>query len=96
MRITSPAFSGALSRVASSATDVTILAANDARKGALVYNESTAVLYLALSIVTSDATHYSVQVPASGSFILGDGDYIGVIKGFWASANGSAVVTEFA
>lgn len=94
MRSTSPAFAGALSRVASSATDVTILAANDARKGAIVYNESTAVLYLAFSNVTADATHYSVQIAAGGTFTLEAGEYIGPIKGFWASVNGAAAVTE--
>lgn len=94
MRI-SPAFSGTISRVASSATDVTILAANDARKGAIIYNESTAVLYLAFSNVTSDATHYSAQVVAGGTFLLDAGEYIGPVKGFWASVNGAAAVTEF-
>lgn len=87
---------GTITSVASSATDVTILASNASRKGAYVYNDSTQVLYLALSNVTSSATVFTQKMAAGDAFSLLPGSYTGVIKGIWASANGSARVTEWA
>lgn len=91
---------GTITSVNDTNSDVTILAANANRKGATVFNDSTALLYLALASVTASATNYSVQVPAGGYFELptcDGGVYTGVIKGIWASdASGAARVTEFA
>lgn len=87
---------GTQSNVASSATDVTILASNANRKGAYVYNDSTQVLYLLLSNATSSATVFTQKMAAGDAFSLAPGTYTGAIKGIWASANGSARVTEWA
>lgn len=85
---------GTITSVASSATTVTVLASNASRKNAAVYNESTQVLYLKLG-ATASLTSYTVQIPASGYYELpNDKTYTGVIDGLWASANGSARVTE--
>lgn len=86
---------GTLTSVTSSASDGTILAANTLRKGVIIDNESTAVLYLLLAVGTSSTSVYSIRVPANGNFSLVPGEYTGVIKGIWASANGFARVTEF-
>lgn len=83
---------GAGTSVASSVTVQTILAANDARVGATVYNESTAVLYLAL-FAGATLTAYTVQVPANSYREIPFG-YTGIITGLWFAANGSARVTE--
>lgn len=88
---------GAQTSVASSASDGTILASNVSRKGATIFNDSTALLYLLFASGTSSATNYSVQVPAGTQYTLDlfkGGVYTGVIKGIWASANGNARVTE--
>lgn len=87
---------GTQTSVASSATDVTILASNAARKGALIYNDSIAILYLLMASGTSSTTNYSIQLGAGGSIIISPGEYSGILKGLWASANGFARVTEFA
>ena len=87
---------GTQTSVTSVASDVTILASNVSRGGAIIYNESTSVLYLLLATGTSSTTLYSIQVPANGNFTLNPGEYTGVIKGNWATANGFARVTEFA
>lgn len=90
---------GTITSVASSATDVTVLASNASRKSAAVYNDSTQILYLALSNTTSSATVYTTQIAAGGYYELPvgrDGVYTGVLKGIWASANGNARVTELA
>ena len=87
---------GTKSNVVSSASSVTILASNVSRKGAMVYNDSTAILYLDLSGGTASNSSYSVQVPANGFFELpGPVLYTGAITGIWASAVGNARVTEF-
>lgn len=90
------AATGTKSNIASSASSVTILAANTSRKGAMIYNDSTQVLYLDLSGGTASNTSYSVQVPPNGFFELpGPTIYNGAITGIWASVNGNARVTEF-
>ncbi len=90
------AANGTKASVASSASSVTILAANTSRKGAMVYNDSTQILYLDLTGGTASNSSYSVQVPANGFFELpGPSIYSGLITGIWASATGNARVTEF-
>lgn len=91
---TAPA-TGTLTSVTSSASDGTILAANTSRKGVLIDNESTAVLYLLFAVGTSSTSNYSIRVPSGGNFSFNPGEYTGIIKGIWASANGFARVTEF-
>lgn len=86
---------GTQSNVASSATDVTVLASNANRKGAYIYNDSTQVLYLLLSNAVSSTTVFTQKLAAGDAFSLSPGTYSGVIKGIWASANGFARVTEF-
>lgn len=82
--------------VAGSVSSVTILAANNNRKQALIYNDSTALLYLDLTGGTASSSSYSVQVPAQGYFELPPQPiYTGLITGIWSVATGNARVTEF-
>jgi hypothetical protein len=94
-----PPATGTQSSVASSATDVSVLASNASRKGAAIFNDSTQILRVLLSNATSSATVYTTQIPASGYYELpmcqNGTVYTGVIKGIWASANGNARVTEW-
>jgi hypothetical protein len=89
---------GAITSVNDTNADATILASNANRKGAVFFNDSTALLYLALANVTASATVYTVQVPAGGHYELPvnqGGVYTGVVKGIWASdASGAVRVTE--
>lgn len=83
-----------LSNVASSATNVTLLALNANRLGAMIFNDSTQVLYLKFG-ATSSVTSYTVQLAANGYYELPTAHlYTGIIDGLWASANGNARVTE--
>ena len=89
---------GTPTQVASSASAVTILAANAARAGATIVNDSTAILYLILSSTTPTSSVYTVALAAKGTvgaYYEVPFGYTGIIKGIWASANGNAVVTEF-
>lgn len=81
-----------LSNVVSSATNVTLLTANDNRIGATIYNDSTQSIYVKFGTTASNssftvllATNTYYEVPAG---------YTGRIDGIWVSANGNARVTE--
>ena len=88
-----PATSSAASNVASSASSVTILAANAARRGATVFNDSTAVLYLLMGAGTASTSNYSLQMAALTYFEAPFG-FTGQLTGIWAAANGNARLTE--
>ena len=83
--------------VASSATAVAILAANDGRRGFSVYNDSTAILYLSFDPgdeVTSSL--FSVQLDTEEQYDSpAQPIWLGRVRGIWASANGNAMVTEY-
>lgn len=81
-----------LTNVASSATNVTLLASNASRNGAAVFNDSTKVLYVKLG-ATASATSFTVKMLAASYFEV-PFHYTGIIDGIWATANGSARVTE--
>lgn len=85
--------SSTVASVASSASSVTLQAANANRRGWSVYNDSTAVLYLKLG-ATASTSSYTVQVPTGGFYELPAPYYRGVIDGIWSAANGNARVTE--
>lgn len=87
------ATASAVTSVSASATSVDLLALNAARRGATVFNDSAALLYLKLGTAAS-TTSYTVQVPAGGYFELPAPTYTGIVAGIWASATGSARVTE--
>lgn len=85
---------GTLSNVSGSITSGTILAANTARLGASVYNDSSAILYLRLSSGTASATSFTVKMQPEDYYEV-PFSYVGAITGVWASATGAARVTEF-
>lgn len=82
-----------ITRVTSSATTVSLLAANTSRKGAIFYNESTAILYLKFG-ATASVTSYTVQIPANGTYELKAPITQAAIDGIWAAANGAVMITE--
>jgi len=90
--ITQKALTGTPSNVSGSASNVTILAANTARLGATIWNDSTAILYLKLG-ATASLTSCTVKMIADAYYEVPFG-YYGIIDGIWASANGAARVTE--
>lgn len=79
--------------VAGAIVDTLILAANASRLGATVYNDSTAILYLALGTAAASTTDFTVKMVASAYYEVPFG-YEGQIRGIWASATGSARVGE--
>ena len=87
-----PSTSASVTPIASSATVVTLQAANGARRGLLVYNASTKNLYLKLGSAAS-LTSFSVKMSSQGYFEV-PGNYTGIVTGIWDAANGFAYVTE--
>lgn len=78
--------------VASANTSSTLLAANSARLGATIFNDSTQVLYLKLGSTASSTSH-TLQMAAASYYEVPFG-YTGIIDGIWAAANGFARITE--
>jgi len=96
--MTAPAIQANLANITSvgslASGEQQLLPANGNRAGAVIYNESTAILYLAFGPAAS-LTAYTVQIPANGYFELpGPAIYTGVISGIWSAANGFARITE--
>ena len=88
-----------VTNVASSATSVSLLAANNNRKTAIIINDSTSDLYVTLNASAASTTNYSLFLAAKvgnipSSLILKGDDYSGEIRGIWSSANGFARITE--
>lgn len=97
MSVKPVAITPTLANVASSATSVTVFAANTAAKARKLVNDSTAVLYLKEG-ATASATSYSVALAAGAYYefpLTASGAiYTGIVDGIWASANGNARTTE--
>ncbi len=81
-----------ITSVPGSITSVTVLASNSNRKGAAVYNDSNARLYLKLG-ATASTTSFTVLVFPNSYYEL-PAMYTGIVDGIWASASGNARVTE--
>jgi len=65
---------------------------NTLRKGATIYNSSTAILYMALGYGAS--TTIPTLPMAAGGYYEVPFWHRGVITGIWAATNGNAFVTE--
>lgn len=80
------------SDVAGNAASTTLLASNAARKGATIFNDSTALLYVKFG-TTASATDFTVKMFPGDYYEVPFG-YSGRIDGIWASAAGNARMTE--
>lgn len=94
-KFTNPANAN-VTTVAAAAADTLLLAANSARQGAIIWNDSTsAILYVRLDTGAATTGNYSAVLAPGGSLVLAQRDYAGEIRGIWAAATGFANVTEF-
>lgn len=82
-----------VTQVASSATNVQVLASTAGRKGASFFNDSTQVCYLKLG-TTATSSSYTVKMAAGDFYEAPFPCYTGRIDAIWASANGNMFVTE--
>ena len=81
-----------LTNVAASATNVTLLAANTDRTGAIIVNDGNKNLYIKFG-ATASTTSFTAKIPSNGYYEV-PFSYTGIIDGIWDSANGSARITE--
>lgn len=91
----SSAGTATLSNVATNVANVTLLALNAARLGAMVFNDSISDLWLKFGI-TASATSFTVKILAGGYFEFPSPIYTGGVDGIWsaADATGAARLTE--
>ena len=88
------AATSAVTRTASSTLTTTILASNANRLNAVIFNESTSLLYLKFG-ATATNTSYTVQLSSNAYYEIPTAHvYTGVIDGIWVAANGAAMATE--
>jgi hypothetical protein len=80
--------------VASSASSTVLFAANGNDNARVLFNDSTAILYVKFG-ATASATSYTVQVAPQGYFEFPLPLYNGEVDGIWASANGNARLTSW-
>lgn len=80
------------SSVAGSASNVTLLASASTRKGATIFNDSTAILYIKLGS-TASTSSFTFKAQPDDYYEVPFG-YTGIIDGIWSSATGNARITE--
>lgn len=82
-----------LANVGGSVASVTLQASNTARLGWMVYNDSTASMYLKFGSAAS-ATSFTVFLGPGAYYELPEPIYTGIVTGIWTVATGNARVTE--
>lgn len=83
------------SNVAASATNVTLLASNDARTFASFYNDSTSIAYLKLA-ATATTSSFAIKMQPSGYYELPTpAVHSGIIDCIWDTATGNMRIVEY-
>ena len=82
-----------LTNVASSITNVNLLALNNLRKGLLMFNDSSSVCYVKLG-TTASTTSYTFQMSPNSLYVMTLPVYTGNIDAIWVTANGFMRITE--
>lgn len=87
----------AVTTVDDTASSVSLLAANLVRKGVVIHNNSTSILYIKYGATATTASGgYTYKIPADGTFEMLDHIYTGAIDGIWsANSTGAASITEY-
>lgn len=80
--------------VASSASSVSLLAANAARRGAVMFNDSTQACYVTFG-ATATSSNFTYKLFPSQTLVFDVPVYPGAVSGIWDSANGNMRITEF-
>ncbi len=86
-----PAGSSTTGNVSGSTSSQTILPANASRKGFIVYNDSSATLYIKYG-ATASATSFTEKLYSNSSY--SETRYTGRVDGVWSTATGAARITE--
>lgn len=86
-----------VSSVDDSDSSQTLLAADSARKGFIIYNNSAVILYAKFASTAATDSDFTVRInPFQVHEEMGAGIYKGAITGIWASdGSGAALVTSW-
>lgn len=87
------ATNAARTSVVASISDTLILAANTARLGVVIYNDSDAPLLIGFGTAVVTTTNFTLWIPARSNHELSN-TFIGELRGIWEAASGSAYITE--
>lgn len=82
-----------LANVTAAVATTVLRAANTARRGLLIFNDSTSVLYVNFGSAAS-STAFTVKLAGGAYYEMPPTVYTGAINGIWVTANGAARVTE--
>ena len=83
-----------LTNVSDSAASQQLLAANLDRRGLIIFNDSTAILYIKFG-VTASTSSFTVRLTPQGVYESGVPCYTGRVDGIWsADAAGAARISE--
>lgn len=85
------ASTSALTTVTVSTTSATVVSAQATRLGCAIFNDTTALLYLALSAVAATTSAHTVQVPVSGYYEV-PFSYTGAVTAILAAGSTSGPV----
>lgn len=88
-----PAAAVAIANVAASTSSVTLQAANNARRGLIVYNDSESILYLKYTSGAS-STSFTVRIEPFQAWVMPEPVFTGLVAGIWVTATGAARMTE--
>lgn len=94
MSYITPQFGTVASVTGTTASVPVFPAASGNVNGRVVYNDSSAILYLKFGTLAT-VQNYTVQVPAGGYFEFPVPTYSGEADGIWASIAGSARTTSW-
>lgn len=84
-----------ITNVASSASSVSLLASNTARRGVTLYNDTDKACYVKFG-ATASTTSFTVKLQPNAYYEMPEPIYTGAIDGIWDSApTGSMRITEF-
>lgn len=89
-----PAESSAVKSIAAATDSQVLLPASGLRKNFMLHNDSSAILYLTLGPGLSTTSSFTVAIPANWYYEPPMPGYVGAVTGAWASATGSARITE--
>lgn len=87
------ASSATITSVAGSGSSTTLKASNSARKGLIIFNDSSAALYIKFG-ATASTSSFSIKLFPYETYAMDTVIYTGIIDGIWDSATGNARVTE--
>lgn len=88
------AVTSVVTSITASVSNTPIVAVSTTRLGVMIYNDSTATMYLRYGNGAPTVSDYSAQLQPGALFIVPDRSARLEMRAIWSAANGAAKVTE--